>query len=108
MTTEEMEREICKAAIEELIAAGYSISVRDDEYNVVIGRSRNVQRILDNLFATDEERLEVYFESKYVGAVFLVHGNDGYDVITGYSDKLEPDLRKANELSEKYEKEKSK
>jgi hypothetical protein len=102
-----MEREICKAAIEELIAAGYSISVRDDEYNVVIGRSRNVQKILGNLFVTDEERLEIYFESKYVGAVFLVHGN-GPDVIADYSDKLEPDLKKAIALSEKYEKEKSK
>jgi hypothetical protein len=100
-----MEREICKVAIESLLEANACISVFDGEA-YPLKYSQDAQQILDNLFAVDEEVLRVYTEDrKYCGSVWLIHGNDGYDVIVDNTEELDRLLLKAGKLADKFEEE---
>lgn len=65
----------------------YCITVHDGE-DVALGRSRDLGQIMDAIGACDEERLFVRnFEDtgKGPGSLFLVHGNDGWDVIADHT-----------------------
>lgn len=56
------------------------------------------------MFATDDEYLHVYRVDKtYLGRVWLVYGNDGWDVISDYTVNLEHIMEGANKLSDKYQ-----
>jgi hypothetical protein len=103
MKRETMERKICKAAIEGLIEAGYTISVFDGEA-YPLEYSIDVKEVPDTLFATEDELLEIYRNSnnmEYVGFTRFIYGNDGHDVIADYSKGLEPALKKAIDLADK-------
>lgn len=85
-----VEKEICTAVVDALLAAGYAISVDNggDEPEVVSSADRAV--ILAGMFATDDERL--YAEKPagtHFGWVYFVYGNDGYDVMSDYTVNLE-------------------
>jgi len=100
-----IERAIIRRAVEDIIAAGYLVSVYygDDEYG--IRRSANRDAIMAEVGACDEEWLNVMraddtAKSGYrlVGTIALVYGNDGWDVIADYHTNLEQLLTGANDL----------
>ncbi len=82
--------EIERAIIERLVSdalffEGYSVSHSDGEA-ITVSRSRDIAPIMAQLHACDEEGLFFYDEDGgRVGAVSLVYGNGGYDVIADYT-----------------------
>lgn len=103
-----IEQRICRALINEAIAAGYFISVDNGE-EIVLHKSQDTAKILEEMFSVDEERLRFFtknedgtFERR--GWVFLVYGNDGWDVICDYTvgdrTNLEHIMTEANKLSD--------
>jgi hypothetical protein len=87
-----VERKICMATVDALLAAGYSLGVNDGE-EVTLEFSRDREKIADALFTTDEDYLYVYEAERDPAAkdkrpdmwVRFVYGNDGWDVICDYS-----------------------
>lgn len=97
----DMELRIMRAAVEDLIEAGFLLSVCvEDDY--LIKDSNIVERVLDAMRQADEEILwarkpEQKEATKFV---FFVYGNDGYDVICDYSMSLESYLKRANDVGD--------
>jgi hypothetical protein len=84
-----VERKICMATVDALLAAGYSLGVNDGE-EVTIAYSRDRAKIADALFTTDEDYLLIYSRAEEKDTtpnmwVRFVYGNDGWDVICDYS-----------------------
>lgn len=90
------ENTIIRVIIRDALAAGCSISVEtygEDE----ITKSRQINKIVAALRATDYDNLNVYnANGKYVGGVTLVYGNEPYEVISDYSVSLESLMENAN------------
>jgi hypothetical protein len=88
-----VERRIVRRVVRALLAADYEITVDNGDDDYEIPWSRDFKVVNAALFATDEEHLLV---RKTVGAdlknsfVFLVYGNDGWDVICDYGLSLDP------------------
>lgn len=106
MDRQSIERSICRRIVKDAIAAGLRVSVHDGE-EYVICRSKSVDKVMALLMATDEERLFFSAEDgKRMGWVYLVYGNDGWDVVNDYTTNLAPILdgamTYADELEEKY------
>lgn len=95
-----IEKRIVKKVVEDALAAGYDVSVHNggDDYEYT---GTDKKRILEELFACDEEWLCLHKNGKYVGQVYFIYGNDGYDVICDYSVSLNDVLKGANELANK-------
>lgn len=100
---QKIEQTIAIKVVDCALAAGYPIGVANggDEEEV---RSADRAKILATMFETDSETLYFYHlnykqGSRPVGFVHLVYGNDGWDVISDYSCKLEELLKPAIELS---------
>lgn len=87
---QKVEREICTAVVDALLAAGFSIEV--DNGDDMTTQSDVRPTILEAMFKTDDERLYVERAGadKCVGWVYFVYGNDGWDVISDYTVNLEP------------------
>jgi hypothetical protein len=104
---QEVERKIAKAAIKQLLAAGYTLGVNDGE-EITIHHSRDAQAIEAAMFTTDEDYLFVYVkgdnrrDTRPQYWVRFVYGNDGWDVINDYSVHLEPDLTEAQGIADYY------
>lgn len=103
-----IERAIARAAAEGLIAAGYKIAVYDGE-ETVLKKSADVEAILDAMFATDQDRFDVYHmpsiadaEWERVGWVLFIHGN-GVDTLSDYTVNLEAALQPAIALAVRIE-----
>lgn len=95
-----IERAIVRRAVTDLIAAGCALRLFDGE-NWAGGRTTDVGEIMAQLMATDEETLGVYGpEPTQRREVFLVYGNDGWDVIADNSASLEDLLAGATKLAE--------
>lgn len=100
MSMPALESEIVKAAINGLLEAGYKISVFDSEETILLPTT-NAEAIFNKLYATDGEYLVTHgADGKPCGHVFLVYGNDGYDVIADYTLNLEEPLSAANEIAD--------
>lgn len=97
-----IEREIVTKVVDDALAAGYGISINNGGDDDEIVNSRDREAILKELFATDEEYLYLHENGKKIGTIFLVYGNDGWDVICDYSSKLEEFLAGANEIADRY------
>lgn len=91
-----IEQTIALVTAQALLDAGYSLGVNDGE-ETTIHHSRDLDKIQDALFTTDEDWLYVY-ETWGDGNthrkspdwwVRFVYGNDGWDVISDYSIALE-------------------
>lgn len=81
----EIEKKIVTKLIEDAIAAGYTVGVHNG-YRVVIKESTDRAAILEEMFSVDSEHLLFYNkDGKRIGSVFLVYGNDGWDVIADNS-----------------------
>ena len=113
---QEVERKIATAFVQSALLAGYTVSV--DNGDSATGKLHNLKAILAAMFQTDEDRLHIYNprrisavllsgqtrqpSNQYVGWVYFVYGNDGYDVISDYTVTLEPIMGAANKISDHY------
>jgi len=120
---QEVEHKIVRAAITAILAAGYAISVDNGdngEYEnaanpegFAIHQSTHLEAILSAMFQTDQETLLVWSptQKRNIGSIFLVYGNEGYDVISDYafiSDyastrAIDEMLLEANNLADYYD-----
>ena len=101
-----IESQITRHALAAILNAGYTVSVSYDDPDYPITRSTDEEAIMSHLWACDEEWLIIHdpITGKRVGTIFLVHGNDGWDVIcdhsSGFLDSLlEPTFTLADTLS---------
>ena len=98
---QKMERQIVTKIVDDALAAGYELSVDNGgDCDMVCGATDRLA-ILDALFQTDEERLVLSKYKKHIGSVFLVYGNDGWDVVCDYHLSIEDVMKGANELADK-------
>ena len=110
-----IEQEIARAAVVTLLDAGFSLGVNDGE-EIVLHHSTDVKAILNALFNTDGDYLYVY-DMKALDYslkdetpdywVRFVYGNDGWDVMSDYSnvdhlDKYLGDGTAVQKLIDKY------
>lgn len=85
---------IVLTAAQALLDAGYSLGVYDGE-EIVVHHSTDIHKIHEALFNTDEDYLFVYIkgdnekDTRPQYWVKCVYGNDGWDVISDYTTKLE-------------------
>ena len=101
---QKIEETIVSQLIKDALDFGYTLGVHNGNERV-ISNSNDSKKILEEMFTVDEEHLIFYMEGKLVGAVFLVYGNCGYDVICDYSVKLEHIMDNVDKLFDKYENE---
>jgi hypothetical protein len=106
-----MEMMIVKTIIEDALDLGYNVVLHDGEdyaaeavagsFN---GKESEVTYIMSRVGSTDEQSL-FFRKGQNVGSVQLVFGNDGYDVVSDYTDNDEVNaiLAGAAELAEKME-----
>jgi hypothetical protein len=106
-----IEKAIAIAAIDQLLAAGFSLGVHDGE-EVTIHHSTDKKKLVAALFTTDEDRIFVYMDKNTPGDpsdsrpdawVYLVYGNDGYDVISDYTTNIEQHLTNAQAKADELE-----
>jgi hypothetical protein len=118
MTVEQriaIEKRIVARLIHDLTAAGHVLAHRDDWDKLTRVTEENFSSVL---FTTDEDDILVFpanmeipeentgdLSVDRVGWIFLVYGNDGWDVINDYTSKLEPLLAGVFELVDQLEKE---
>ena len=117
MTTairQKIEREIVGSFVQSALAKGYRLSVsleRGYDLNEMLLGSRSRRAIMKAVFDGDDAHIFVQSpdgplteDGKVVseGWVYVVLGNDGYDVINDYSVNLEPLMQGANKLADKY------
>lgn len=104
MERAEMERQIVRTAVVELLDHGFSLSVDNGGDDYEIDRSRDAEAVLAEMMNTDADRLMAIGASGQVmGWVFFVYGNDGYDVICDYTVSLDPYLLETMALAETFE-----
>lgn len=103
------EKAIVRTIVNDSFEMGYYINIDNGGDSLELELpTRNLNLIMDTLFATDEEFIIFYeFEEqskkyKKIGMVYLVYGND-YDVISNYSidSKTEKILHNAQKLADK-------
>lgn len=109
-----IERSIVKTIIQDALDFGCVVTHHNGEENTITvrptdDREKAVSDMMDEVRQCDEESL-IFTDAngwpgKRIGFVFLVYGNDGYDVICDHTDSEEMDqiLAGANELASKYE-----
>lgn len=115
MKTRNIEKRIVRRFVKDALAQGKRLAVSlergYDVEDMLLG-SRDVKAIMDEAFAGDEAHIFVQpgigptVEDGSVlseGWVYIVLGNDGWDVISDYTVNLEPLLAGANALAEKEE-----
>jgi hypothetical protein len=103
VTIQKIERRITAQAVTDLLAAGFTVSVFDGE-ETTVKKSSNKKAIVAALMTTDEDMLRAFnADGKFVGMVYFVYGNDGWDVVNDYSISLEPFLTTTVQLWEKLE-----
>jgi len=92
----EMEGKVARKTVDALLDAGFTIGVNDGE-ETVLKHSTSVNAIMGALFSTDSDYVIAYNATtqKRVGAVHLVYGNEGHDLISDYSTSLEAALKTA-------------
>lgn len=107
------ERKIVKQFVKDALAKGYRLAVsleRGYDVDEMLMGSTSVADIMKEAFAGDEAHIFVQpaegptvedGQVVSIGWVFIVMGNDGYDVISDYSVDLEELLAGANALAEK-------
>ena len=88
-TTTLIEKKIVGLILNSAYSSGYTCRLYDGE-SWVTDKNATIKEIMYYLMTTDEETLVIYDESgKRVGSIFLVYGNNGYDVITDHTDNIE-------------------
>lgn len=99
------ERAIIRAAATGLLAmepeCKVSVGYDRDDHIEGCSPTRDLGTIMEAIGACDDEWLNLFDKDGcHLGQVYLVYGNDGYDVICDYHINLEPGLKDANALSD--------
>lgn len=86
-----VEKEISAAIVDALLKAGFELQINngDSESKFMIDRAN----IIKHLYLTDEDRIFVRHAdnsdpTSVFGWVYLVYGNDGWDVLSDYTTNL--------------------
>lgn len=88
-----IERHIVGKLVDALLADGYSLSVSCDGGETrEIEKSTDKAAILKEIMASDEDYVYCHKDGRRPH-IFLVYGNSGWDVISDYSESLEPIIR---------------
>ncbi len=114
-TRQKVERQIINRFVTDALAAKYRLAVSlergYDVEDMLLG-SRDKKKIVDEAMAGDEAHIFVQPADGAltengsvvsVGWVYVVLGNDGWDVVSDYTTNLEELLTGANELASKLE-----
>lgn len=99
-----LERRIVRAIVTAAVKAGHNVSVYDGE-DWPLKRSGNVAEIMQAVMSTDEDTLHIRSaQDGVIGDVYLVYGNDGWDVIADHTSSPEMDaiLAPAMAIADKY------
>ena len=100
-----LERRVVRAACEELIAQGCAISLSYGEGDYGVVKAVTADAVLNAMHACDEEWLIVWQRNPdgytRLGSVYLVYGNDGYDVIADLTVVVDEMLPNTNALIDK-------
>lgn len=111
-----VEREIVRRFVDDALAAGYRLAVsleRGFDLDEMLLGSTDPQRIMDEAFADDDCHLFVQPQQGptteegavvSLGWVYLVFGNDGWDVVCDYSanERIESLLSGAHAIAASY------
>lgn len=98
-----IEKQIARATIKALLAAGYIVTMNDGEEDTV-EQSTDAAAIYAAMMTTDEDYLIAHtVTGQRVGYIYFVYGNDGYDVISDYTMSLETVMNSVNELADELE-----
>ena len=100
---QKIERQIIYRLVDELLEGGYELRLHDGE-NWATPKTTNAIQVKNAFMSVDEETLYVYnknTDTRYF--VFLVYGNDGWDVINDHSVALDDHIRETVKLAEKLE-----
>lgn len=106
-STQDIEKEIVKTLVECLLDKGYMLSVVDRDYTIIPYTDKE-KIILAATEGLEECFLHVHSykpEDAYKrgSMVYLVFGNDGWDVIADYCIRLEDDIWPVLELARSLE-----
>lgn len=107
-----VERAIVRQVVKDILSHSEAgertmISVYDGE-DYAVRKSSSLEEIMNSIMSTDTDSLGIRIvdaEGKDlpIGCVFLIYGNDGYDVIADNHMSVEPFLKGATALSEEFE-----
>lgn len=110
-----VERRIVEAIVDDVLAAGHSLSVsleRGWDIDEMLRDSTERETILAAAFAGGDCHIFIHNQGEpiiidgsvnNVGWIYLVFGNDGWDVISDYSMGIEPLLKRANVIADEEE-----
>lgn len=98
---QQMEDRIIRKFCESAIKAGYTVAIHDGEESTA--PMQDVEKLMEAAFSVDEETFLVYDGDKYLGSVYAVYGNNGWDVIADYSMAIESLLDEALNLADELE-----
>lgn len=100
-----IERRIVSRIVKDAFKLNYTISVYDGE-EYCLKHSTSYAAVMNSIQSTDSDMLKIRSNDKtIIGNIFLVYGNDGYDVICDHSDNELTNelLQGANTLAESIE-----
>ena len=97
-----VERKIVMALIDRALAEGYELAVDDGGHEPLLWTTDR-RTLIDNIMETDEDYLRFRKDGKIAGWVFLVYGNEGWDVICDNTVNLEEFLAPITKLAESLE-----
>lgn len=99
-----IEKKIVRRIVWTAIQHDYTVTVHDGSEEAVLVRSRDERAIMRACFSVDEEWLNLIApDGRNMGHVYLVYGNDGYDVMSDWSMNLDCMLSGARELADQLE-----
>lgn len=102
-----LEHQIVRRIVRDLLAAGYELTVNNGGEENEIPWSRNFSEIASALFATDDEHIltRKIGEQTQTGSsfVYLVYGNDAWEVVNDYGMSLEHVMGGINKYCERLE-----
>lgn len=102
--SDNIERKIAEAVIDGILAAGFTITVNDEDTGHgedVVKLSTDKAEILAAMWSTDGDLMKACQGDKCFGWVRFVWGND-QDCICDHTTNMEPMLAAANKLAEEY------
>ena len=101
MTVEQrMERRVVRSACEELIAQDCVLSLYYGEGDFGVTLTDSADAVIKEMHACDDEWIRVYRDGKFLGSIWLVYGNDGWDVMADMHVTIYAMLPKTNKLIE--------
>lgn len=96
----QLERRVVRSACQELIAQDCVLSLYYGEGDFGVTLTDSADAVVEAMHACDEEWLYVFRDGKYVGSIWLVYGNDGWDVMADMHVTIDVMLPETNKLIE--------